>query len=174
MNINQKTGAFEAILFASGEPVETEKIMQTLEISKKELEYIIDMLEEKYGSKDSGIQLLHLENSLQFCSNSNYIEEVRMAINLKKNTSLSGAAMEVLSLIAYNQPVTKSFIEQVRGVDCTGVINSLSQKELITECGRLELAGRPLVYATTENFLRCFNLTSIEKLPELPKEENKA
>ena len=93
-------------------------------------------------------------------------------MDLKRNTPLSQAALEVLAVIAYNQPVTKSFVEQIRGVDCSGVIGSLTAKDLIEEKGRLELPGRPLLYGTTENFLRCFNINSIEELPPLPETEN--
>ena len=92
-----------------------------------------------------------------------------MTVSLK--TPLSQAALEVLAVVAYNQPVTKAFVEQVRGVDCSGVIGSLTTKGLIEEKGRLELPGRPLIYGTTENFLRCFNVSSLDELPALPEEE---
>ena len=92
-------------------------------------------------------------------------------MDLRRNTPLSQAALEVLAVIAYNQPVTKAFVEQVRGVDCSGVIGSLCAKDLIEEKGRLELPGRPLLYGTTENFLRCFNITDLEELPPLPEEK---
>ncbi|MBQ3903482.1 MAG: SMC-Scp complex subunit ScpB, partial [Eubacterium sp.] len=92
-------------------------------------------------------------------------------LEVKKNTPLSQAAFEVLAVIAYNQPVTKAFIEQVRGVDCSGVITTLCQKKLIEEKGRLELPGRPLIYGTTPDFLRCFSFSSLSDLPELPKDE---
>ena len=93
-------------------------------------------------------------------------------MDLKRNTPLSQAALEVLAVIAYNQPVTKAFVEQVRGVDCSGVVGSLTTKGLIEEKGRLELPGRPLLYGTTDNFLRCFQLESLDDLPPLPKPEN--
>lgn len=115
--------------------------------------------------------MLELNDNLQLSSNPAYITEVREILDLKRNTPLSGAAMEVLSLVAYNEPVTKAFIEQVRGVDCSGVIGSLTQKGLIEERGRLELPGRPLLYGTTDNFLRCFGISSLAELPPLPKDE---
>ena len=96
---------------------------------------------------------------------------MRDALELKRNTPLSQAAMEVLAVVAYNQPVTKAFVEQVRGVDCSGVIGSLVQKGLLEERGRMELPGRPLLYGTTENFLRCFGLSSIGELPPPPRGE---
>ena len=92
-------------------------------------------------------------------------------MDLRRNTPLSAAAAEVLAVIAYNQPVTKSFIEQVRGVDCSGVISGLIARQLIEEKGRLELPGKPLIYGTTEHFLRCFNISSLDELPPLPNEE---
>ena len=171
MTIKDRVGAVEAIIFASGEPIATDKLMSILDIDEKELKYISDMLEEKYGSKESGIKLIHLEDSLQFCSNTDYIEQVREVMELKKNNPLSNAALEVLSLVAYNQPVTKAFIEQVRGVDCSGVVASLTQKGLISECGRLELPGKPLLYGTTDNFLRSMQISSLSQLPELPKQQ---
>ncbi len=111
-------------------------------------------------------------DSAQFCTNPAFIEPVRQALDLRRNTPLSQAAMEVLAVVAYNQPVTKAFVEQVRGVDCSGVVGSLVQKGLLEERGRLELPGRPLLYGTTENFLRCFQLASIEQLPPPPGEED--
>lgn len=167
----QQTGAIEAILFANGEPVPVSRIQQVLALSQKEFAPLLTVLEEKYNTPFSGIHLLTLGENLQFCSNPAYITPVREVMDLKRNTPLSPAAMEVLSLVAYNEPVTKAFIEQVRGVDCSGVIGSLTQKELIEERGRLELPGRPLLYGVTDNFLRCFGLTSLEDLPPIPQEE---
>ena len=102
-----------------------------------------------------------------------FAPQVRKAMDLRRNIPLSQAAMEVLAVIAYNQPVTKSFVEQVRGVDCSGVIGSLTTKGLIEEKGRLELPGRPLLYGTTDHFLRCFSIRSLDELPPIPKDEDK-
>ena len=107
------------------------------------------------------------------CNKKQYGESIRKVMDIKKNAPLSQAALEVLAVIAYNQPVTKAFVEQVRGVDCSGVIGSLTTKNLIEEKGRLELPGRPLLYGTTENFLKCFQISSLDELPELPKQESK-
>ena len=112
---------------------------------------------------------MRLGDSAQFCTNPAYVEPVREVLDLKRGTPLSQAAMEVLAVVAYNQPVTKAFVEQVRGVDCSGVLSSLMQKDLLEERGRLELPGRPLLYGTTETFLRCFQLSSIEDLPPPPQ-----
>ena len=106
------------------------------------------------------------------CTVEEYADPIRTVMDIRRNTPLSQAASEVLAVIAYNQPVTKAFVEQVRGVDCSGVVASLVARQLIEEKGRLELPGRPLVYGTTEHFLRCFNISSIDELPPLPQEEN--
>ena len=104
------------------------------------------------------------------CSKPQYGEYVRAIMDIRRNVPLSQAAMEVLAIVAYNQPVTKAFIEQIRGVDCSGVISSLVSKDLISEKGRLELPGRPLLYGTTSNFLRCFGISSVDELPALSSE----
>ncbi len=164
-------GKAEAILFAAGEPVALDRIAQVLGVRTYAVEEAVDSLREKYNTPQSGVHLLRLENTAQFCTNPAYIEPVRGALDLKRNTPLSQAAMEVLAVVAYNQPVTKAFVEQVRGVDCSGVIGSLMQKGLLEERGRLELPGRPLLYGTTETFLRCFQLSSLEDLPPPPQKE---
>ncbi len=174
MEREELMGKTEAILFAGGEPVALERIAQVLGVRTYAVEEAVDALREKYNTPNSGIHLLRLENTAQFCTNPAYIQPVRDALDLKRNTPLSQAAMEVLAVVAYNQPVTKAFVEQVRGVDCSGVIGSLMQKDLLEERGRLELPGRPLLYGTTENFLRCFQLSSLEELPPPPSEQEEA
>lgn len=161
-------GKVEAILFAGGEPVALNRIAQVLGVRTYAVETVVGKLQEKYNTPESGVHLLLLGDAAQFCTNPAYIEPVRAALDLKRNTPLSQAAMEVLAVVAYNQPVTKAFVEQVRGVDCSGVVASLMQKGLLEERGRLELPGRPLLYGTTENFLRCFQLASIDQLPPPP------
>ena len=105
------------------------------------------------------------------CTNKAYAGYVRRAMDIRRNTPLSQAAMEVLAIVAYNQPVTKAFIEQVRGVDCGAVVQGLAAKGLIEEKGRLELPGRPLLYGTTADFLRCFGVSTLDELPPLPQKE---
>ncbi len=161
-------GAIEAILFASGTPVETDRIANALELDTATVTGCINELIEKYSNQKSGIKIIRVNKSIQMCSNKEYGAYVRKVMDMKKNTPLSQAAMEVLAVVAYNQPVTKAFVEQVRGVDCSGVIGSLCVKGLIEEKGRLELPGRPLLYGTTEHFLRCFSLENLDGLPPLP------
>ena len=159
----------EAVLFASGEPLDIEKTAKTLLVDKETLENCLAEMTEDYKSADRGIELLNLAGKYQFATKEEYNAEIRAVLSMKKNTPLSSAAFEVLAVVAYNQPVTKAFIEQVRGVDCSGVISTLCQRNLIEEHGRLDLPGRPLLYCTTDNFLRCFEISSLDELPELPE-----
>ncbi len=172
MKASKLQAAIEAILFASGEPIELERIAQALEIEPEVCEQIILNLSAKLDESNSGICVLKLDNMYQLSSRTEFAEIIRDVLDLRKNTPLSSAAFEVLAVIAYNQPVTKSFIEQIRGVDCSGVLSTLCQKKLIEEKGRLDLPGRPLVYGTTPDFLRCFSISSLDELPQLPQKEN--
>ncbi len=166
--------AIEAILFASGDSVSVDRIATALELTKKEAEKLTEELMAEYIAAQRGITIIKLDNAYQMVSVKEYAKEIRTVMDLRRNTPLSQAALEVLAVIAYNQPVTKAFVEQVRGVDCSGVIGSLTTKDLIEEKGRLELPGRPLVYGTTENFLRCFSLSSLDDLPEPPEKTSDA
>lgn len=171
MTNNEIKAACEAVLFACGESVSAKRMAQALELNEKAVEEQLDALVVEYAKNTHGIAVIKLENSYLMCNKKEHGEVIRRVMDLKKNTPLSQAALEVLAVVAYNQPVTKAFIEQVRGVDCSGVIGSLTTKNLIEEKGRLELPGRPLLYGTTENFLKCFQLSSLEDLPVLPKEQ---
>lgn len=170
--MNNLQASVEAVIFAAGDPVPLDKLSMVLEISPEKLDEVIDAIQNKFDKKNSGIRLMRFKDSVQFVSKSEYVETVRKVLEINKSAPLSNAAMEVLALVAYNEPVTKAYIEQVRGVDCSGVLANLIQKELVEERGRLELPGRPLLYGTTENFLRCFGISSIEELPEIPKADS--
>lgn len=163
--------ALEAMLFAAGDPVEVSKLADVLEIDLELCENMLGTLCARYDERESGLMLVRLDNKYQLCTRETYSEQVRKLMEIKKNAPLSNAAFEVLAVIAYNKTVTRSFIEQVRGVDCSGPISSLVQKGLIEEKGRLDLPGRPLIYGTTDRFLRCFSLNSLDDLPNLPKTE---
>lgn len=171
MNINEMTSALEAVLFACGEPLAIDRICNIFVIDIDTAEKVATALGDKLNSTDSGIKLVKLGNKYQLCTRSEYGDYIKAALDLRRKTPLSAAAFEVLSVIAYNQPITKAFIEQVRGVDCSGVITTLVEKQLIEEKGRLELPGRPLLYGTTDNFLRCFSVSSLSELPPLPREQ---
>ncbi len=157
--------ALEAILFAGGDPVPYERIAQIFDITKVEVGITADALEERLEEKNSSFQLCRLGDALQLCTKKEYAEPVQKFLEIKRSAPLSKAALEALSIVAYKQPVTKTYIEQVRGVDCSGIITTLVQRELIEECGRLEAPGRPILYQTTSSFLRAFGLRSLEDLP---------
>lgn len=163
--------AFEAVLFASGEPMSIERFAQIFEISPDEVIEIMDELSQKLSKNNSATEILRLENMYQLATKTEFAPYIKKAFDIKRKTPLSSAALEVLAVVAYNQPVTKAFIEQVRGVDCSGVVTTLIEKGLIEERGRLELPGKPLLYGTTKNFLRCFELNDLNDLPPLPKNE---
>ena len=170
--INKKQIAtVEAVLFAAAEPIEYSKLALVLGMDDEQILLIMDELKKKYDSEDSGICLLQLDQRYQLCSKKEYVEAVRNVLDLKRNTPLSQAAFEVLAIIAYNQPITKPYIEQIRGVDCSGVVNTLCQRGLVEEKGRLDVPGRPVLYGTTSDFLRCFSLNSLDDLPELPQND---
>lgn len=169
MKNEQLISAFEAVLYASGESMSIERFTQVFEVTPEIVVKIMDMLAEKMKNNNSGLELLRLENTYQLATKIEYADYIKKAFDIRRRTPLSSAALEVLAVVAYNQPVTKSFIEQVRGVDCSGVVTTLVEKGLIEERGRLELPGKPLLYGTTKNFLRCFSLSDLTELPPLPK-----
>ncbi len=171
MNTEKIQAALEAILFAVGEPIELSRLVQSLEIDAETVTANLEKLSARLNKKESGICLLRLGDKYQLCTKTEYAQEIRRTLEIKKNTPLSNAAFEVLAIVAYNQPVTKAFVEQIRGVDCSGVMASLCQKSLIEEKGRLDLPGRPLIYGTTPEFLRCFCISSLDELPALPGAE---
>lgn len=171
MEINYLS-ALEAIFFASGEPVSLSKIAKVFEISELDAFDLCEKLRQKLNKNTSGLKLIKIKESYQMCTKGEYKKYIQEIMDLKKNTPLSCAAMEVLAIIAYNEPVTRAFIDQVRGVDCSYLIGSLCQKGLVEERGRLELPGRPLLYGVTDNFLRCFNLETLQDLPLIPKEND--
>ena len=170
MNKQQTIAALEAVLFASGDPISIDRLSQTFEIKPEEVEKYIKELEKKYEAQNGGFYVVRLENTYQLVTREEFAPYIKKAFDIKRRTPLSPAALEVLAVIAYNQPVTRSFIEQVRGVDCSGVVSTLVEKGLIEERGRLELPGRPLLYGTTKVFLRSFSLNDLGDLPPLPKD----
>lgn len=171
MKIHEMQAAAEAVLFAAGEPIETVRIAEALEIDTDAAELVLKGLAERLEEAGSGLCVLKLAEKYQLCTRTDFAGIIRSVLEIKRNIPLSSAAFEVLAVVAYNQPITKSYIEQVRGVDCSGVISTLCQRGLIEEKGRLELPGRPLLYGTTPEFLRCFCLSSLDELPELPDKD---
>lgn len=156
--------ALGAVLFASGEPVPVARLAAALELDEPAVRKLADVLEKALSK--TGIRLLRLDDGLQLATRAECTEVVRKVLDMRRDTPLSSAAMEVLAVVAYRQPVTKSYVEQVRGVDCGGVLSSLAAKELVEERGRLDVPGRPILYGTTPTFLRCFGLNSLDDLPD--------
>lgn len=164
----------ESILFAAGDPMPVSRICALLDKSEEEILEAAQRLADGYSFEQRGIRLLRLEDSLQLCSAPENGEYVRRALEARKPPKLSPAAMEVLTLVAYFQPVTKTYIEQIRGVDSSYTVGLLVERELIEPCGRLDVPGRPTIYRTTSGFLRAFGLASLDDLPEqaeLPQNE---
>lgn len=168
MNINHETpAALEAILFACGGPVPFERLCDILGVNSEGLREAAAILKNKYSDdKENGIQLITVENAYQLCTKAYVAEYVKKALELRKAPPLSKASLEVLAIIAYNQPVTRSFIEMVRGVDSASIVASLVDKGLVAERGTLDAPGRPVLFGTTDAFLRCFGLESIDDLPK--------
>lgn len=169
MQIDELVTAAEAVLFASGEPIEEIRLAQVLETEQGDVPNIITLLNDRYDKMGSALTVLKLEDSYQLSVKLSHGEFVKKTLETKRNTALTPAAMEVLTIVAYNQPVTKSFVENVRGVDSSSTVNSLVEKGLVAEAGRLDLPGRPIAYKTTPNFLRCFSIESLSELPEIPR-----
>ena len=171
-------GAIEAILYAAGYPVKYVKIAEVLGLDVRNTKKIIEHMSEEFNSEKSkrGINLLVFDETCQFCTKEQYAPYIREALGIRRGGNLSASSMEVLAVVAYNQPVTRSFVDQVRGVDSSYAFNSLIDKALIEACGRLDAPGRPMLYVTTEKFLRVFGINSLSELPATetmlpPKEE---
>ena len=163
--------ALEALIFAAGEPLPRQRACELLGCTEKEAVLAVEELNAALLERQSALTVLTLDDCWQMATRPPFAPKIRAMLEILKNTPLSTAAFEVLAVVAYNQPVTRSFVEQVRGVDCSGVLSSLVEKGLVEEQGRLELPGRPLVYGTTKQFLRCFGLRNLQDLPPLPKDE---
>ena len=158
----------ESILFVSGEPVKTSRIAAVLEVSEADVEDAANSLKDTYSFGRRGVRLVKLEDSLQLCSSPEYADYIRLALEARKPPQLSQPALEVLAIVAYNQPVTRGYIEQIRGVDSAYTLGLLADRGLVEACGRLSAPGRPMLYKTTHVFLRTFGIESLSQLPELP------
>ena len=171
-------GAIEAILYAAGYPVKYTKIAEVLGLDLHNTKKMISHMAESYNGEKSkrGISLLMFDETCQFCTKEPYAPYIREALGIRRGGNLSASSMEVLAIVAYNQPLTRTFVDQVRGVDSSYAVNSLIDKGLIESCGRLDAPGRPMLYVTTDKFLRVFGLNSLSELPATetllpPKEE---
>ena len=172
MNDAQMAGGLEAMLFAHAEPVETERLADALRLDPERTEQLLQRLQQRYDEEESGLALLRFDGGRwQMTTRPYYSELVKRILDTRRNAPLSPAALEVLAVIAYNQPVSRSFIEQVRGVDSSSTVTKLLEKGLIEEAGRLDLPGKPVAFQVTDNFLRVFGLGSLRDLPPLHDEE---
>ena len=168
MELKQLQAAIEGILFAAGDPVPVERICLALEQDRDTVNNVCQNLADEYRYDRRGIRLVRLENSWQMCSAPEYADVIRQALESRKPPKLSQPALEVLAIVAYFQPVTRAYVEQVRGVDSSYTVGLLLERGLICEAGRLNVPGRPMQFRTTKDFLRAFGLSSLEDLPELP------
>ena len=168
MEIKELESALEGVLFAAGEPIPVERLCLGLEVDRPTLDAVAQRLMDRYSYDRRGIRLVKLDASYQLCSAPEFAGYIRKTLESRKPARLSQPALEVLAIIAYYQPVTRAYVDQVRGVDSSYTVGLLLERELIEECGRLAVPGRPILYRTTKNFLRSFSLSSLDELPELP------
>ncbi len=168
LDFHELEAAIEGILFASGEPVDIDRICIALELDKETAEQILHKLEDHYAYERRGIRLIRMNDAYQLCSAPDYADVIRKAFEIRKSAKLSQPALEVLTIIAYYQPTTRAYVDQVRGVDSSYTMGLLQERKLIEECGRLQVPGRPHLYRTTQEFLRVFHLNSLDELPEMP------
>ena len=168
MEMKEIESAVEGILFASGEPVQTDRICVALEMDRPTVEQVLQKLMDYYAYERRGIRLLRMEDTWQLCSAPDYADVIRKAFEIRKPAKLSQPALEVLTIIAYYQPTTRAYVDQIRGVDSSYTVSLLLERDLIEECGRLAVPGRPIQYRTTQTFLRSFGLSNLDELPELP------
>ena len=168
MEMKEIESAVEGILFASGEPVQTDRICVALEMDRPTVEQVLQKLMDYYAYERRGIRLLRMEDTWQLCSAPDYADVIRKAFEIRKPAKLSQPALEVLTIIAYYQPATRAYVDQIRGVDSSYTVSLLLERDLIEECGRLAVPGRPIQYRTTQTFLRSFGLSNLDELPELP------
>ncbi|MCI6257077.1 SMC-Scp complex subunit ScpB [Pseudoflavonifractor sp. HCP28S3_F10] len=168
MELKETEAAIEGILFAAGEPVGVERLCLALDSDRATVDAICQRLSDRCRYERRGIRLVRLGSSYQLCSAPEHAEVIRKALESRRPAKLSQTALEVLAVVAYFQPITRAYIDQIRGVDSSYTVGLLVDRDLIEECGRLAVPGRPIQYRTTQTFLRSFGLSSLDELPELP------
>lgn len=176
MQINETKAKIEAILFAAGREVTKNEIMLALEISSDEIDEIISSMQNDYRNEERGIELIKVDDSYQLCTKKDMYEYVYPVLDKRNKPNLSTAALETLSIIAYNPKITRAEIEAIRGVSADACVYKLLEYGLITEAGKVDLPGKPMSYKTTDQFLKMFGYSSLNDLPELPRyklDENK-
>lgn len=171
MDRNTRKAVVEAVLFAEGNSVGRDDLAKIMELSRAEVDETIADLRDKYAGKDSGIQLIELENAVQLCTKPDYYDYLIRLESAPKKLRLTDTVLETLSIIAYKQPVTKAEIEAIRGVNSDFAVDKLISYDLVQELGRKDAPGRPILFGTTEQFLRSFGVKSVQELPTLPEEK---
>lgn len=169
MEIREIQSAIEAVLLAAGDPVDIERLADIVDVDKASLKEIIKKMTDEYNYQRRGIHIIRMEDTYQLCTRPEYGEYVSRLAAPPKRQNLSNAAFEVLSIVAYKQPVTRTSIEDIRGVNCDYIVNRLIERNLIEEKGRLDAPGRPILFGTTNHFLRSFGVESISELPDFNK-----
>ncbi len=158
-------GKIEAVLFSVGEAVDRERLAQALELDKDTVIKIVHNMMDKYDSTDRGIRIIEIENSFQMCTKADYYDTLIKVVNIPRKHVLTDVLLETLSIVAYKQPITRQEIEAIRGVSCVHAVNKLVEYNLIHEVGRLDAVGRPILFGTTDDFLRSFGVQSTDELP---------
>ena len=171
MNTSEVKAAIEAVLFAAGEAMPIMRLAEAIGVGEEEIEDYIKIAMHDYDVDARGIKIVRLENSVRLVTKPEFAPQIKAALDVGRVHSISPQAMEVLAIVAYNQPVTRTYIEQVRGVDCTHSLQNLIERNLVEEAGVLDAPGRPKLYATTGEFLRMFGISSINELPSSDGEE---
>ncbi|MDD3165661.1 MAG: SMC-Scp complex subunit ScpB [Oscillospiraceae bacterium] len=167
--MNELERAIEAILFAAGDPVDTARMATVLDCDPDEIHKAAQVLSDQMAFDRRGIRIVRLGEQYQMCSSSEMADVVTKTLETRKPPKLSSSLLETLTVVAYYQPVTKTYLEQIRGVDSGYSVSSLLNRHLIEECGRLNVPGRPILYRTTPDFLRTFGLHSLDELPEIER-----
>ena len=166
LEIRKIESVIEALLFASGDPVPLETLSDIVEVDKKTLRHLINRMMDNFNDQDRGIQIREIDGGYQLCSKPDYYDFVKRLFEPRQKQGLSQAALEALAIAAYNQPITKVSVERIRGVNSDSAINSLVERNLLKEAGRMDAPGRPILFETTEEFLRCFGYKSLADLPK--------
>ena len=169
MEIDKVKSIIEAILFAAGRQVTKNELILSLEIPEEDIENIVSNMQEEYKKEDRGIELIRIDNSYQLCTKKDLYEYIYPVLDKRNKPNLSNAALETLSIIAYNPKITRAEIESIRGVAADACVYKLLEYGLIEEAGKLDLPGKPMAYKTTNEFLRMFGYSSLDELPELPR-----
>lgn len=169
MEYKKSQAIIEAMLFANGKEVNIKNLMSALEMNEDEVKAILELLRQKYSAEDSGIELIAVKDSYQLVTKKEYYEYIYPLLDNRIKPSLSNAALETLSIIAYNPNITRSQIETIRGVNSDGTVYKLLEFELIEATGKLDAPGKPTMYQVTDNFLKMFGISNLEELPELPR-----